>query len=277
MEDRVEQLRGRLLRRTGWLTPLRACPVHDLPLELCFDETEFGKWSDGHQPLYNHDENRVCWRCDECVGTWLENWFMYRPDLVRASPKERVERLMLTCLACGSRRIGHDCVPACCGEHSCRDCGATFEVSARIVEPGIAPEEDEPLPCWGPVAESFGGTSSGDEAGVRSGHCAEFRSCPKCGTPRELIIVGERTPAEDGTRVAWFCGTCNRSETEGSFHRVRSYFAPDAAAGCDCPTCGSRGALVTRDDGRTRCERCGATAEITIAAAERRRRPRAPR
>jgi hypothetical protein len=52
-------------------------------------ESAVRDWSKGHQLLDSHDENRLCWRRDECVGTWLENHFMYRRDVAHPAANGR--------------------------------------------------------------------------------------------------------------------------------------------------------------------------------------------
>jgi Zn finger protein HypA/HybF involved in hydrogenase expression len=101
VNDKLEKLQGCDVRRTGWRTGARRCPVHDEPLELCFDETDYSKWKAGHQVPFKHDDNRIRWHCDPCVGSWLENHFLDR------STSRPARRLILRCPVCESPRLNH--------------------------------------------------------------------------------------------------------------------------------------------------------------------------
>jgi len=131
----VERLDNRDIRRTGWLTGVRRCPLHDCELELCFDETDHATW----HHAFRHDDNRVSWRCDRCVGRWTENHFLYPASRPVVGP-----RLVVTCPACGGRRVSHTCVVGCCESHACVDCGAAYDVRARVVTPGLSEPRDLP-------------------------------------------------------------------------------------------------------------------------------------
>ncbi len=126
-----ETIGGKTRYRTGKHYSFRRCPKHDTDLELCIDDTDFSEWSGGHQTPYNHHENRILWRCDNCLIYWNENYFIenalsHRIDL---SPS----RLILICPECNSNRITHECVPECCTNHYCIDCNSELEAEVRLV------------------------------------------------------------------------------------------------------------------------------------------------
>jgi len=79
MMSKTETINAHTVFRSGQYYAFRVCPKHGCELELCVDDTDFSAWSAGHAPLYDHDDNRVCWRCDECLGFWLENHFIDEP------------------------------------------------------------------------------------------------------------------------------------------------------------------------------------------------------
>src|SRR5262249_34294039 len=137
--------------RTGWTTAARRCPVHSGPLELCFDETDHSSGSAAQPVTVSHDDNRIRWLCDRCVGSWFENHFLY------TSPSSLTPRLIPRCPACESPRVGHECVPACCTKHACLDCGATFAAEARVLVPGIPPIVESPEPIQTNVVMSRSG------------------------------------------------------------------------------------------------------------------------
>ncbi len=99
-----ERVEGCDVLRTGWTTDARRYPVHDERLALCFDETDYSTWTPDQQVPFNHDDNRVGWRCEACVGSWPENYFLDR----RGTPQP-VARLLLTCPQCLGRISGVRC------------------------------------------------------------------------------------------------------------------------------------------------------------------------
>lgn len=244
----VERVEGRDVRRTGWVTDARRCPDHGEQLELCFDETDFTSWSPEHQVPFNHDDDRIRWRCDQCVGSWLESFFLEG----RREPP-RATRLLLTCPSCGGRRVTHDCVPECCDGHVCVDCLTSFSARVEVVEPGpeAAASAEPDAPAYLIMA-----TGQAPDPRYRSGWSRPFRACPSHGSALELVFValGSETPH----LLAWHCADCARSWTEPHFRIMRRWFAPDATPGVQCPQC-FRSQCVSRGDPRENlalCETC---------------------
>lgn len=259
-DGKLERVEGCDVRRTGWKTGARRCPVHADALELCFDETDYASWSAGHQAPFNHDDNRVRWRCDTCVGSWLENHFLEEGALPVAT------RLILTCPRCASRRVTHECVPACCGSHKCIDCGAGFELAANIVEPG-ARKTAAATPGGKNVILS---ASTNIRSDCRSGWTRTFRRCPEHQSPLELVIIaiGDEPPE----LLAWHCKACQRTWTEPSFRHLRLKFAPDANPGAVCPQCQSEALTSVSTEGNiAKCQSCGSTISLVLEPVSARR------
>jgi len=218
------------IRRTGWMSDARRCPVHGDLLELCFDETDYDSWPPHYQAALNHDDNRVRWRCAACFGSWLENFFL---EEERTPPVEEV-RLVLKCPDCSGRRLRHECVPACCGMHRCIDCDSPFDLKVDLLETGTK-KERQPFTMQGSVPFS---TPRFVDPAYRSGWVRPFRRCPKHGSPLELVFI----PFTDGkppTLLAWHCDDCDESWTEPIFRRLQLRFAPEGSAGAECPHCRS--------------------------------------
>jgi DNA-directed RNA polymerase subunit RPC12/RpoP len=254
----TEQIEGGTVRRTGWTTSARQCPVHGADLELTFDETDRSGLRQ-FRPMFDHDDNRIRWRCDACVGAYTESYFLARTgldlDALRA-------RLRLRCPACGSKRVDHTCVPECCESHACVDCGGSFDARVELTRPADAsragPKKSVPLDVAvsGPAAPA-----------IRSGFTREFRRCDKHGTALELVFVRLPMDEEDGghLQLAWWCDACGRSWTEQCFRHLRRDFVPDARPGATCPSCSSTHLVTTGDDeGGARCTRCGAEMRVWL-------------
>jgi DNA-directed RNA polymerase subunit RPC12/RpoP len=65
-------------------------------------------------------------------------------------------KLEIVCPVCGSREVFYTCNPACCFNHVCGECGATFETATvatgrkvgRVEPPVPLPEPGDPAaPC----------------------------------------------------------------------------------------------------------------------------------
>ena len=246
MSDRIEQIEGHAVRRTGWMAVARRCPVHGGALELCVDEIDRSAWSPGHQVPFNHHDNRIRWRCEGCVGSWLENHFL------DGAPRP-LRRLRLSCPACGSPRVTHECVAACCERHICIDCHAPFDARADVVVAGVVPINEPYVPCLDTVIAMPGAPA------LHSGVRVAFRRCERHDTPLELVFL-RLFDDEPADVLGWHCAACDRAWSEGSFRAQRRRFVPDAQAAFDC-ACG--GAVVSFDDG-VRCARCHATMAITL-------------
>ena len=248
--------------RTGWTTQARRCPIHADKLELCFDETDYALWSPGHQAAFNHDDNRIRWRCPTCVGSWLENFFLDGPAVRPAPP-----RMLLTCPACSGRRVTHGCVPMCCGQHACVDCGAAFELFVDLVEPGTRERTSDAAVQVGTTILS---TPDPVDQANRSGWSRPFRLCPEHKAPLELVFMAlfDEPPGV----LAWHCSDCSRSWTEPHFRHLRRLFVPDATPGAVCPHCRSESISGTRDS-LAICESCGSTLRLRLEPAERPVRP----
>jgi len=239
------------LTRTGQSFDFRRCPKHDLPLELCVDDTDFSTWSEGHQLPYNHHENRVGWRCDACLGGWYENHF------IAQRPSRPHTRLILACPACGSRRVDHQCVAGCCGRHACGDCGADLESAVQLIAPG---DRARDLPPGGPT--SSGGITA-FEGVQRTGLHRSWRRCSRHpDTALELSIVQRMGGRYD---TGWVCEQCSRVWLEEGFHVRRLRFGAEVEADALCPQC-QCGPLdsIDGEPGRCVCWSCGALVEVTL-------------
>jgi hypothetical protein len=252
----LECIEGRDVRRTGWTCDARRCPAHGDRLELCFDETDYASWSSEHQGSFNHDDNRVRWRCPACVGSWLENFFLDRPG----SPAPR--RMLLTCPVC-SGRVTHACVPMCCGRHACIDCDAAFELCTELLEVGTQEHTEETLTMPGTLIIS---TPEPVDPAYRSGWLRTFRRCPEHESPLELVFIS--LEEEPPSFLAWHCVECSRSWTEPHFRHLRQFFVPDATPGAVCPNCRAS-AISTTGPNRATCEGCGSILQVRLEPAER--------
>ncbi len=252
--DHLERIDGREIRRTGWTTTARRCPRHDLPLELCFDETDLSRWSRGHQAPFNHDDDRVRWRCAACVGAWTESFFL---EGRRRTPAP--VPLVLSCPSCASHRVTHGCEPGCCGLHVCVDCGAQLDAVVDLITPGDR-FPVERLPERALVAFGAGGPPPPES---RSGWSREFRRCPDDDRSLELVFIALLDEAP--TVLGWYCSRCMRSWSESSFRHLRTWFAPDARPATPCPTCGNwHPTLLPDQPGLAECLECGCRLRITL-------------
>lgn len=264
---RIEELGRQRIARTGWMTDARCCPLHGGGLELTFDETEYAAGPASFPVVAGaHDDNRVRWRCEACVGSYTENFFLRGPGF---SPPS-AGRLILPCPRCGSRRVYHECVPACCEQHACVDCGGTYNARVELLERGRPDPRDS--------ADELGALhADGRDArmsvpGVpayRSGFTRSFRCCPdKAGHgPLELVFLvqfAESLPS-DPKLLAWYCAACKRSWTEACFHHHEIGFIPDAEPGAVCPECGSSQLESPLKGGPdARCTECGARIRVHL-------------
>jgi Zn finger protein HypA/HybF involved in hydrogenase expression len=271
----LEQVAGNVVRRTGWTSDARRCPVHGDLLELCFDETDYSSWSPMHQAAFNHDDNRVRWRCPTCVGSWFESFFLEEPN--RPLPDQ--QRFLLTCPVCSGRRLTHECVPACCGQHRCIDCGARFELAVDLLEigtPGQDKEQEQDQHRQRPI-DVLLSTAIAVSPAYRSGWVRPYRLCPEHKSPLELVFVSE-TEEEPPTLLAWHCDACQRSWTEPLFRHLRRRFAPDATPGAMCPHCHSEWISASEGaDNIVTCRSCNSTLRLRLgprkARPRRRKRP----
>ncbi len=242
--------------RTGWHTAARSGPVHGSPLELVFDETDYSGWAHA-TAVFDHDDNRVQWHCPACVGCWTESYFLTPKG---ADVEGVADRLRLRCPTCGSLRVNHTCVPECCEDHECVDCGAKYEGRVEAVSPGNEKASGSSAPTQVIL-------DTGADPSVRSGFIREFRRCPKEGSPLELVFLsGSSGPARGHPLLlAWRCDTCERSWTEPHFRHLRHTFVPDAVAAACCPSCrGTSLASVGVDGLHARCRDCDAVLVIHL-------------
>lgn len=251
----LERVGKRDIRRTGWKSDARRCPVHRGLLELCFDETDYDAWPSASQAGLNHDDNRILWRCAACAGSWVESFFL---ETERKPPAAEVP-LVLTCPACSGRRLRHECVPACCGKHSCLDCGTPLRLKVDLLEAGM--QERKRFVLQGSVAFS---TSGSVNPAYRSGWVRPFRRCREDGAPLELVFIPfmkEKPP----TLLAWHCDDCSRSWTEPSFRRVELRFAPEGSAGAECPHCRSDSVSnLDTAENLAACRECQSTLRLRL-------------
>ena len=259
MNGTLEHVGFEDIRRTGWLSEARRCPVHMVPLELCFDETDRSKWRNEDtwpSPLsFDHDDNRIRWRCDRCVGSWVENYFLEKYSI---SPPA----LRLQCPQCSGRRVTHQCAVGCCDEHRCIDCGADFNAQVELVSPGGEPREKRRFPIVGLVMSVPGAP----QEPFRSGWTRSFRKCPKHSTPLELVMMA--CMDDPPSQVGWYCAECCRSFSEPYFRNVRVRFVSDANPGAVCPTCGNLDlASVGRSqENQANCPQCDAVVRIRLVS-----------
>jgi hypothetical protein len=263
---RKEKVNGQQIARTGWTTTARCCPVHGSALELVFDETDRSSWSSSFPKVDSKDdENRVRWRCEACVGSYTENYFIRAPDFRPPSP----HRLLLRCPSCGSRRVSHDCVPECCEQHGCPDCSTGFVARVELVERGsrksgsdedsdsqVVPRRDLRMTTGGPPAH-------------RSGFTRDFRRCPKPAhrEPLELVFLpwGDSSLSSAPLLLGWYCAACDGSWTESCFHHHERGFISDASPGVSCAQCASTQVESEGDDGvSARCTTCGARLRVHL-------------
>jgi len=240
MIDRIE---GRSIWRTGWHTAARVCPTHGVQLELCFDESRQGP-----------DTDRIRWRCDACVGSWLESYFL-RDDTPRGP--WRLVQLRLPCPRCNGR-IRHDCTPGCCTDHRCLDCDSRFRLYARQIRASNqGPWQQRPTTLTIALAMARYPVVE------RSGCYERFRRCDRHRTPMELVMIGRDSPEV----VGWYCGQCDRAYPEASYRQRPRYFVSDGSAALDCPACREPWGVVN-PTGVPTCLRCAATYELELADRE---------
>ncbi|MBI5533538.1 MAG: hypothetical protein HY898_12540 [Deltaproteobacteria bacterium] len=246
----TEKIDSCTILRTGWIAQERRCPEHGCALELTFDETDYASWAQEHQVPFNHDDNRIRWRCESCVGSWTENHFLY------SSKAKRRARLLLRCPSCSGNRVTHNCVPACCEKHVCIDCGAAFNARVETITSGRLREvnQDGIDPA---IMLSLSGTPA-----IRSGFKRDFRKCPTHGTAMELAFVRLYQETSQ-TLLGWFCATCSRTWSESHFRAERRDFIADATAAVQCPVCGEDD-VESVGTWKARCLACGSSLRISL-------------
>jgi Zn finger protein HypA/HybF involved in hydrogenase expression len=258
---KTERVGSRRMARTGWTTPERRCPAHGTPLELCFDETDYGAWSEELRPMFDHDDNRVQWRCDACVGAWTEGYFL-SSDPAAAAARAKA-RLVLKCPRCGSRRVGHTCMAECCEEHACQDCHAHLDGHVTVTKAG-----PKGFVSRAPGPHLAVMMSVGEAPAVRSGVKRRWRRCGVHDTPMELVFVSLVDGRPGPLAVAWRCGRCRRSTTESTFRRLRRGFVAEVSAGGKCPACRSTALESLGASGaRAQCAACGAQLDFKLTLA----------
>jgi len=251
--------------RTGQTSKHRVCPKHQLPLELCINDTDYSKWSVRHAPVCNNQDNRVAWRCEECLGYWYENHFI---DQAEWSRPYRIEcaQLVLLCPSCNSRRVTHTCEPACCGSHKCLDCDGEFKSNVELIREG----KNEPNVV--PRLRGQGWTSSGGfvpDHMHRTGVERDYRKCENGDHGKlELILIDPIGICD--AQVGWHCQECNRVHYEvGGYRTARLGFQSEAKAGAICPQCNwSYLDSNNQDSGRCRCVVCEAEIQVTLVRPE---------
>lgn len=258
----TETVGGHTRFHSGELFSERPCPIHGKATELCIDDTDFSRWSPGHQILYNHHDNRIQWYCAACLGFWLENHFL---DQSNFSKKYSVQhaRLILTCPECKSARISHECEPGCCDTHVCVDCTKRFNASVKTVRRGNSEQLPEPQ-----FRDNFG-TSTEKIDGIPfrlTGIRRTYRSCDMgCSGEMKLALV---TQPGEGSQVAWLCAVCDRLNYEkGGFRARRHGFEYEVKAQVQCSECFSLSIQSNVGGSGTsegECRRCGSTVTITL-------------
>jgi len=246
--------------RTGQTSKYRICPKHNSDLELCINDKDYSKWALVFHPLSNNQDNRVAWRCEECLGYWFENHFI---DQAESNRPYRIEcaHLVLNCPDCDSSRVTHTCVPECCGAHQCLDCEAAFEAVTKLVRAGVDKTDDSPR------LRGQGWTASGPLKPHmhRTGIEREYRSCDQEEHGKlELVLIDPVGICD--AQVGWYCKTCQRVHYEvGGQRSIRLGFEPEARALALCPHCHSQYLNSTDEEsGHCQCVECGAEVIVTL-------------
>jgi len=246
---------------TGQTSKHRVCPKHQTELELCINDTDYSKWSNGHQRLYGNHDNRVAWRCEECIGYWFENHFIDQAEWNR-SYRIECAHLVLRCPNCDSRRVTHTCEPECCGRHKCLACNSPFESKVKLIREGNVESADSPR------LRGQGWNGSGPfhpDHMHRTGIERDYRSCPKDGHDLvELVLIDPIRRCD--AQVGWYCKECNRVSYEVGSHRsIRLGFQSEAQARALCPQCRSQYLDSTHcEPGTCRCVQCGAEVRVSL-------------
>ncbi|GEM_PF-2875550 len=237
--SKAETIRGQTRYRSGKYYSFRKCPKHNAELELCINDTDFSEWSAGHQLPFNHHENRIEWRCDSCLIFWNENYFFKK-----ASPQIKlpISQLIMICPVCGSKRVTHECEPACCTNHYCIDCNTRFTADIELVENGYGEKTVQKVDDY--LETEFCPSSSLYESGetTLTGIVRNYRKCLKHQEEAlELVFI----QAIDGipTKIAepaWYCKLCKRVYFENGGYRIRHcLFSYEVHAAVECPSCSS--------------------------------------
>lgn len=242
------------LRRTGWRTSFRRCPTHGVELELVLDEGDRKPVSEknlryGWHRMYAHEQGRVWWHCRTCEGAWSEERFLAEQRLpARAHP------LRIACPACHANTLDSDHGSDCCPAHTCRACGASWEVSAEVVTPGRAiNRRDPPILGHHDVLKA-------------SGTPFDRRPCDACAAPTELVFARRFQCPDDEPFIAWRCAACGGVIEDFSWRPVVATFIDDAVPSVDCPSCrGYRleGVASTSSD-VVKCSECGASLRARV-------------
>lgn len=265
MASKEEIINGQTRYRSGKYYSFRRCPKHNCNLELCINDTDFSEWSDGHQQLYNHHENRIEWRCDSCYIFWNENYFQKE-----ASPKTELplSQLVLICPICESERVTHECTPLCCTDHYCIDCKSRFTAEIDPIKKGykkITDDEDVLDSEFCPADSQFQKTKTS-----MTGIFRKYRKCPNHkNEPLELVFIH----AIDAVPIrieqpAWFCKLCNRVYFEcGNYRRSHKLFSFEVRAAIECPFCNTfeiNSGSNSKRECISECISCGALLRIKL-------------
>ena len=191
--------------RTGQTWPHRICPKHEIELELCINDTEYSKWSPDFYPAFQNQDNRVVWRCGDCIGYWFENHFIDHAEWRRPYRIESAQ-LVVSCPSCKSRRVTHTCEPACCGVHECLDCNGKFESQVELVRKGSE------QPDANPRLRGQGWNASGPFESDHMHRTGVFRDYRSCGEEThgklELVLIDPVRICD--AQVGWYCDDCER-------------------------------------------------------------------
>ena len=191
--------------RTGQKWQHRVCPKHAVELELCINDTDYSTWSREFQTTLANQDNRVAWRCDECIGYWFENHFIDCAEWSRPYLIERAQ-LVVSCPNCSSRRVTHTCEPACCGVHQCLDCNATLESHVEVVHEGEKTSRPR-LRLRGQGWNASGPFRS--DHMLRTGVRRDYRTCEKeHERMMELVLIDPIRICD--AQVGWYCDDCER-------------------------------------------------------------------
>jgi hypothetical protein len=264
MKGFTEELPSFTVFRSRRTFPFRNCPRHGGELELCVNDTDYSKWPAGHQPLYNHHDNRIAWRCESCLGFWFENHFINATlDSVWSDKASDEARLRFSCPACGSFRMHHLCIPECCGHHRCFACGTEFDAETLLIHRGTRPESKV-------LSVALDATTSErtfePEKDLRTGVTRSYRSCPEHPS-RKLELVFMKDSYVDAYHAAWLCDACSRAQYEyGAFRRQHWYFRHEVKPGAKCPVCSWGFDLENQPEAerpnRCRCNGCGSIIDV---------------
>lgn len=227
------------MKHTSLYFDARSCPRHGGPMELILDDSR-----PNVSPLY--------WLCEQCRGSWAEEFFYFRAE--QALPVLGLtESFSFPCPRCGSLEVSHACVVGCCDAHTCKICGAGFDLTAEVID------RHEPKVPQRSLDRALDQGSSIAVGGVSFAEHPFTLPSRQCGRHPTIALKFSSFDynADERFRFGWSCSACSMVYHDYSLQRTqRPFFIPTSQPGIECPVCGGLHFDSQSDLNLARCTSC---------------------